>query len=119
VLYDQRREAVAAIGEQGHAEMLSHPRLGLDLVAVTMPSGDHRPELQHPTPHRFIGEVEPTLGEQLLDVSVAQGEAEIEPDRVLYDLGREAMTAIAEQSHAATPNLRAAPARLRCCDNAE
>jgi hypothetical protein len=31
------------------------------------------------------------LGEQFLHVSVAQGEAEIKPDRVLNDLGRKAM----------------------------
>jgi len=30
-----------------------------------------------------VGDVEPTLGQQLLDVSVAQGKAEIQPDRVL------------------------------------
>src|SRR6516164_6002430 len=34
-----------------------------------------------------------------LDIAVAQGEANIEPDRVLDDLGREAMTAVAERSH--------------------
>jgi hypothetical protein len=66
------------------------------------PSGDRRAEFQHPTPHRFIGEVEPALGEQLLDVSVAQGEAEIEPDRVLDDLAGKAMAVIAERWHAAT-----------------
>src|SRR5207253_10827394 len=32
--------------------------------------------------------------------AVAQGEAEIEPDRVLHDLGRKAMAAVAERSHA-------------------
>ena len=37
--------------------------------------------------------------EQLLDVAVAQGEAEVEPNRVLDDLGREAMAAIRKLSH--------------------
>ena len=36
----------------------------------------------------------------LLDIAIAQGEAEIEPDRVLDDLGREAMAAVAERSQA-------------------
>jgi len=40
------------------------------------------------------------LGQQLLDIAVAQGEPEIEPDRVLDDLGREPVAAIAEQGHA-------------------
>jgi hypothetical protein len=59
-----------------------------------------RTELQHPSPHRFIGDVEPSCGQQFLDIAVAQGEAEIEPDRVLDDLGRGAMAAAAELSHA-------------------
>jgi hypothetical protein len=46
--------------------------------------------------------LDPALGEQFLDVAVAQGEAEIQPDRVLDDLRREAMAAIAEQSHGYT-----------------
>ena len=53
----------------------------------------------HPAPHRLVGDVEPALGQQILDVAVAQGEAEIEPDRVLDDLGRKAMAAIGERSH--------------------
>ena len=44
---------------------------------------DQRAELQHPAPHRFIGDVEPTLGEHFLHVSAAQGELEIKPNRVL------------------------------------
>jgi hypothetical protein len=36
---------------------------------------------------------------QFLHVSVAQGEAEIKPDRVLNDLGRKAMTAIRKLNH--------------------
>jgi hypothetical protein len=45
------------------------------------------------------------LGEQLFDVSVAQGEAEIEPNRVLDDLRQEAVAAIGEQSPSADANL--------------
>jgi hypothetical protein len=76
---------------------------------LAQPSRNRRAELQHPTPHRFIGDVEPALGEQFLHVAVAQRKAEIEPDRVLADLGRKTMAA--ERSHAATLTLRAALAR--------
>jgi hypothetical protein len=38
--------------------------------------------------HAVIGKVEPTLGEQYLHISVAQGEAEIKPDRALNAISR-------------------------------
>src|SRR5262245_39785368 len=41
---------------------------------------------------------EVNLTAPFLDIAVAQGKAEIEPDRVLDDLGREAMAAVAERS---------------------
>src|SRR5690348_15379257 len=65
----------------------------------TQPSCDRGTELQYPAPHRFVGNVEPSVGQQFLDIAVAQGEAEIKPDRVLDDLGREAMAAVAERRH--------------------
>jgi hypothetical protein len=40
--------------------------------------------------------------EQFLDVAVAQGEAEINPNRVLDDLGRKVMTAVTKRNHADT-----------------
>ena len=56
-------------------------------------------EWARPAPDRFVGEVEPAFGKELLDIAVAQGEAEVEPDRVLDDLGREAMAAVGERGH--------------------
>ena len=35
---------------------------------------DRGTELQHPSPHRFVGDVEPSFGQQLLHIAVAQGE---------------------------------------------
>src|SRR6516164_6627299 len=54
----------------------------------------------YPAPHRFIRDVEPSFGQEFLDVSITQGEAEIQPDGVLDDLWREGMAAVAERSHA-------------------
>ena len=62
-------------------------------------SRDHRSEFQHPTPDGFIGDVEPPLGEEFLDVSIAQGEAQVEPDRMLDDRRRKAMAALGDLSH--------------------
>jgi hypothetical protein len=49
VLDDRRRKAVAAIGEQGHAEMLAYPPLALTPVSVTMLPRFHGPVRSHRT----------------------------------------------------------------------
>jgi len=50
-------------------------------------ASEERPELEHPAPDRLVGDLEPTLGEQVLDVAKAQREAKVQPDRVPDDLG--------------------------------
>src|SRR5437763_1361426 len=56
--------------------------------------------IQNPPPHRFIGNLQASLGQKLLHVAVAQGEPEIKPDRVLDDRRREPMSAIGSLIHA-------------------
>jgi hypothetical protein len=70
-------------------------------TALAESSREHRPELEDPTPDRLVRDIETPRGEQLLDVAVAQGEAEIQPDGVLDDEGREPVPAIAGRDHPA------------------
>jgi hypothetical protein len=51
-------------------------------------------ELQHPAPDRFVGDVEPALGKQILDVSVAERKAQVEPDRMPDDNRRKPVTTV-------------------------
>ena len=51
--------------------------------------GEQRPELQHPSPDRLVGEVPPALGEQILDIAEAQRAAKVQPHRVSDDVRRE------------------------------
>jgi hypothetical protein len=51
------------------------------------------------TPGGFVRDVEPPLGQEFLDVSVAQGEAQIKPDRMMDDRRRKAVPAIGDFSH--------------------
>ena len=37
--------------------------------------GEQRPELQHPSSDRFIGDVQPALGQQIFDIAEAEGKA--------------------------------------------
>lgn len=53
-----------------------------------------RAELQCPAADRLVGHIDATLGEHILDVTVAQSEAKIEPDGLLDDDARKAVAAI-------------------------
>jgi hypothetical protein len=50
-------------------------------------------------PDGLVGEVEAALGQEFLDVAVAQGEPGIEPDGVPDHLGREAVAVIGDGLH--------------------
>ncbi len=57
------------------------------LVEVPMPTrlrmstpqapGDGRAELQNPAPNRFVGDVDTALGKRILNISIAQREAQV------------------------------------------
>src|SRR5271155_646685 len=78
------------------------PTIARPRPAAAQPSRDHRSEFQHPTPDGFIGDVEPPLGEEFLDVPIAQREAQVEPDRVLDNYRRKAVAAVGDFSHRAS-----------------
>jgi hypothetical protein len=50
-------------------------------------------------PDGFVGYLDPTLGEQVLDVPIAQGEAQVHPDGGVDHVSREAAPAVRERSH--------------------
>ena len=53
--------------------------------------GEQRPELQHPSPDRFIGDIQPAFCQQILDIAEAEGEAKVQPHRMPDDVRRELM----------------------------
>src|ERR1700676_3231971 len=63
-------------------------------------SCDPGPEFQNPAPHRFIGNLQAALGQEILNVAVAQCEPEVQPNCVLDNWRREAMSAVGELIHA-------------------
>jgi hypothetical protein len=56
--------------------------------------GIRLPKFSTPRPHRLIGEDDAAFGHQLFNISVAQAEAEVEPDTVADNLCRKPMTLI-------------------------
>src|SRR3954454_23587498 len=85
-------------GDANH-HLIEVPPVARSWAAPSKPAGGPGAELQTPPPHRFIGNLQASLGQKLLDVAVAQGEPQIKPDRVLDDRRREAMSAIGALIH--------------------
>src|SRR5207248_4347880 len=88
-------------GDANH-HLIEVPPVARSWAAPSKPAGEPGPELQNPPPHRFIGNLQASLGQKLLDVAVAQGEPEIKPDRVLDDRRREAVSAVGGLIHPET-----------------
>jgi hypothetical protein len=101
-----------------HHNLVEMPAIARPRATPTQPSCDRGTELPHPAPYGLLGDVEPALGQQLLDVAIAQGEAEIEPGRVLNDLGRKAMAAVAEREPCRRPTRYAVGSRPGFRENA-
>ena len=76
------------------------PAIARSRTARSQAPSDRRSEFEHPTANAFVGEVEATLGKQLLDIAIAQGEAKVQPHGVLDDDRRKTMPAIGDRSHA-------------------
>jgi hypothetical protein len=50
--------------------------------------GEQRPELQHPSSNRFIGDVQPALGQQSFDIAEAEGNAKYDHTACRMTSGR-------------------------------
>ena len=57
-------------------------------------------KLEEPAAHGFVGNIQPTLGQKLLDITKAEREAGIHPDRHLDDGWWKTVTTIGVLVHA-------------------
>src|SRR5882724_1224065 len=85
--------------------------IDLEIDFVEMPDGmrlrpafakisrDLGSKMVHPAAHSFIGNHDSAFRQQILNVTAAQGEPDIKPDRLLDNLGREAVAAIVDLCH--------------------
>ena len=97
-MVDGTPEIYPLAGDPDH-HLIQVPSIARPETAPPQPSRDHRSEFQHPAPDGFIGDVEAPLGEEFLDVAIAQREAQVESDRVLDDHWRKAVAAVGDFSH--------------------
>jgi hypothetical protein len=70
------------------------PAITRSRTAPLQSPGDRRSELEHPTANALVGNVQPALGKQLLNIAIAQAEPEVQPDGMLDDDRRKAMPTI-------------------------
>src|SRR5436190_4340662 len=88
------------------------PAITWSRTAPSQSPGDRRSEFEHPTANALVGNVEPALGKQLLNIAIAQAEPEVQPD-MLDDDRRKAIPTIRERMHGlATEGRSAAIAKL-------
>src|SRR6516162_184251 len=83
----------AELGDPHH-HLVQMPSIARPRTMPSQPPRDHRSEFEHPAPYRFVGNVEPTLGEDVLNVTIAQREAQVEPHSMLGDNRRKAVAAV-------------------------
>ena len=90
------------------ALQIDHPPIDFQMDFVKMPDRmrcgtasaqfrcDDRTEMIYPPSNSFVRNCNSALGEQILDVTKAEREPEIEPDRLVNDLRREPIPGVAD-----------------------
>ena len=74
-----------------HGHLIKMPSRRWPRASTAKFSGEQRSELQNPSPHRFVGDIQTALREQIFDVAIAEREAHIKPNGVPDDRRRELM----------------------------
>jgi hypothetical protein len=70
-----------------HGHLIEMPPRGWPRASTPKFSGEQRPELQYPSPHRFVGDIQTALRQQIFDVAIAECEADVQPNGVPDDRG--------------------------------
>src|SRR5258708_4104629 len=106
---DQHIEDLA-LGVDGTPK-IDHAAIDLEIDLIQMPArvgprsaftqvrSDQRPEMVDPAPNGLVGDRNAAFCQQIFDVAQAQGEPEVEPDRLLNDRWWEAITTVADFLH--------------------
>src|SRR5258707_1862055 len=109
---------VHPLARDANDHFVEMPPVARAWAGVSEPARKTGPELQNPAPHRLIGNLQASLGQELLNVAVAQCESEIEPNCVLDHRRREAVPAIRRADPCRKPTPPGGSPELRFRDNA-
>src|SRR5580704_12912344 len=65
-----------------HGHLIEMPTQCWPWASTPKFSGEQRPELQYPSSHRFVGDIQTALRKQIFDVAIAERETHIQPNGV-------------------------------------
>jgi len=94
-----RAPEVTALSVHRDKHLVEVPQRVRPRPMTSKATSDLRAEPGNPAADRLVGHLDSTLGEQLLDVTKAQGKAGIEPHRMLDNLRREVAVTVADLGH--------------------
>src|SRR3984957_20888551 len=63
-----------------HGHLIKMPLRRWPRMSTAKFSGEQWPELQYPSPHRFVGDIQTALRKKIFDVAIAECEADIQPN---------------------------------------
>jgi hypothetical protein len=89
-----RPPQIHALAIDADEDLIEAPASVGPWTRCSQPPGIGQAEFQRSAPDSLVGDLDAALRKEILDIPEAQWEAQIQPDRVLDDLSREAMTAI-------------------------
>ena len=110
-MVDRAPEIHPLAGDPDH-HLVEVPAIARPRTAQPQPSSNYTAKFQHPATDALVGEVDPTLCKQFLDIAIAQGEAQVEPNRMLNHGRRETVPAIRDRKHLTAYGRSAAMAKL-------
>jgi hypothetical protein len=87
-------EVVGDGAKRDQETLVEMPLVAGASASSTQPCGEGGAELGAPLTDGFVADDDATLGQQILHVAEAGMEAEVQPDGVSDDLGREAVASI-------------------------
>ena len=99
---DFTTSSLHAAAADHHDHFVQVPLLTRARPATPQIAGIDPTKLEHPAPDRLVGDVEAAIRQEIFHVAVAEREAKIEPDRVLYDHWWEAVASVGDGLHQPT-----------------
>jgi hypothetical protein len=92
-----------------HGHLVEMPSRRWARASAPKFSGEQRSELQDPSPHRFVGDFQTALRQQIFDIAIAERETQIQPNGVPDNRRRKLMAGKRDRHAPSYPSNESAP----------